>query len=441
MMNGKNDIKTIIDSKLSELTVSSVLENKILKSCQNKKRTKKKPLLIAVVIVLCIMISVPVMASRTGLFNKLLYLINTQTAQILQPIELVSESNGIKMEIIAAMNDNETAVIYLGLKDMEGKDRVDKTVDLYNYTVEGANMFTHQLVDYNQDTNTAIIRMIANGGRKLNGRKISVNVNSFLSGKEYYKEVDTGIILKDIANRVTKTIPLNMDNISGSGGNIFEELDKKGIINVLKTDETKILLPNIDFVSISNIGYVDGRLHVQTKWTGSIDDHGFLYLTNSSGDRINPSNIYFGIDEEGNTKYGSEYIEYIFKVKPTQIFKYNLYGEFVKNNNYIEGDWHTTFRIESVNSSQKTTNNVTLGDVKINKLTVTPIGLNINGVRGEIDNLDIDIIMKDNTVINCNHSISRKSNGILNMKYMFIKPIAVENIKEIKINKKAISFK
>jgi hypothetical protein len=45
------------------------------------------------------------------------------------------------MSVIAAMNDDDTAVIYLALQDLT-EDRIDRSVDLYDYFVRGANVFT-----------------------------------------------------------------------------------------------------------------------------------------------------------------------------------------------------------------------------------------------------------------------------------------------------------
>jgi len=35
-----------------------------------------------------------------------------EITQFLQPIEMISKSNDIKMKVIAAMNDEDTAVVY-----------------------------------------------------------------------------------------------------------------------------------------------------------------------------------------------------------------------------------------------------------------------------------------------------------------------------------------
>jgi hypothetical protein len=41
-------------------------------------------------------------------------------------------------------------------------------------------------VNYDEATRTATIRMMAGGGRELDGKKLTVQLNSFLSKKTYY---------------------------------------------------------------------------------------------------------------------------------------------------------------------------------------------------------------------------------------------------------------
>ena len=439
-MNRENEIKSAINTRLSELIISKELENKILNGCSNKRRTIGRPLTIAAAICLCLLISVPVVAANTGTFEKLLKLVSQQTAMKLQPIELVSESNGIKMEVVAAMNDDETAVVYLTLQDVAGKGRVDKTVDLYNYFIEGADSFTHELVNYDDKTQTATIRMLASGGKKLNGKKVMVSLDSFLSGKESFNKIDTGIVIKDIVDKSSEAIPLDMNNIPGGSGALFDELKQTGIINVLKTDETNIKITGIDFTKISNIGYVDGRLHIQTKWSKSIDDHGFIYLANSDGDQINPSNIYFGTDEKGRTKYGRDYIEYIFDMNAEQVSGYSLQGDFVKNNNYTEGKWQTTFKIQAVDGATKEVKNIDVGNTRIDKITVSAMGVNIFGRIQASKDLSINVTMKDGKTLFCDNSLSESSNGEAVTKYIPDGPIDVGNIKEVRINNELINF-
>lgn len=55
---------------------------------------------------------------------------------------------------------------------------------------------------------------------------------------------------------------LNQDQISGLGGKIANEMDKNSF-QVLRKDQTNISVPGVDWMHISNIGFINGKLHVQ----------------------------------------------------------------------------------------------------------------------------------------------------------------------------------
>ncbi len=439
-MNKRDSIKNIIDSRLSNLKLNDEFESKVL-SKANKPKTIKKPLAIAVAVCLFIMLTIPVMATAIPSFTALVSLLSSEVALMLQPIESVSEDNGIKMEVVAAMNDDETAVAYVTMQDLTG-DRVDQTISLDIFSITGASMFTNEVIAYDEKTKTATIRLLANGGRKLNGKKVALRVNSFLSGQHKYNEVETGVDLTGIHKNV-ETIPLDMNNIPGGGGMLFETLKSKSTIQILKTDKMDITLPGIDFVHISNIGFVDGLLHVQLKWSEtSINDHGYVYLTDASGNIIYPSNVSFGTDESGNTKFGNQYEEDIFDINSGQLGEFKLKGYFVTYSGYIQGNWETTFRIEAVAKSKQADCNIDLGNLKINSVSISPLGVSILGDNkgNRPDDIDISVIMADGSVQEFNSTTTYTDRGNFTRKYMPNSPLAIENVKEVIINGVIVKF-
>lgn len=440
-MRSDKNLKNIIDARLAELTVSHDLEDRIRCASLHKKRYIPKPWAVVVIVCICVMISIPVMASKIPVFQDLIRMIDPALAQFLQPIELVSEDKGIQMEVVAAMSDDETAIVYLTLQDLTS-DRVDRTVDLYNYSIDGANIFSHELVDYNEKTKKATIRMIANGGHQLNGKKVTIRVSSFLSGKDYYGQIATDINLADVVHETPKTMKLDMSNIPGGGGELYSEFEKMGTVDILKVDEKNIIFPQINFAQISNIGVVNGRLHVQTKWKESIDDHGSLYLLDADGERIDPSgSMNFGVDEQGNTGYGRQYIEFIFDVKPSEISNYSLHGFFIKNKKYTEGKWATTFRIEAADPSEKMACNIDLGHIKLDEITIQTMGIRVTGNITNPDQVVVEVMMKDGTEVVYNHAVSQGTKGNMSVKYFSTLPVDLQNMKEVRVNGKIVSFK
>ncbi|MEQ8200552.1 MAG: DUF4179 domain-containing protein [Syntrophomonadaceae bacterium] len=420
------------------IKTKAAMQSKLQRQSKMTARFVSRPLAITAIICLCMLVTIPVMAATIPSFNNLLYLVSPQIARFLQPIELSSQSNGIKMDVVAAMNDDDTVVIYLNLQDLT-EDRIDNTVDLYHYSLRSAATFTHELVDYDEETKTATIRMLASGASNLNGPKITFQLNSFLSGKKFYQDEKANVDMSNIAVYKPETIPLDMARIPGGGGPGFKVLKQQDEFSVLKPHQSnKQFGPEIDFVSISNIGYVDGLLHIQTDWqertNEKIDNHGYILLRNESGEEIHPyANLYFDVDENENTVYGNRYQEEVYKISPDVVGNYLPYGYLVKNGRYVEGDWSVTFNIKAVSDNVLLAEDARLDNAKIDELSVTPIGIKIKG-RASADEISVEVIMNDGMPAVFNHVISREENGITTIKYIADMPIDIRNIQEVRIN-------
>lgn len=434
--NMKNDI----DARLSSITVSDTFADKIQ---SNKITFSKKPkrLVITVAVILCITLSTTVVAANLPSFHKLLSIVSPQIFDNLRPVEISTESNGIKMEVVAAMNDDEMAVVYLTMQDLTS-DRIDKNIDLYNYNITGASEFTHEIVDYDTTTKTATIRMTATGGQDFNGKKINLSISSFLTGNKKFDKFNTNVNLADVLPAV-KTTQLNMSRIPGGGGDMFNDLQAKGKIDILKPDEMNIALPEIGFAYISNIGFIDDKLHVQVKWTkkeaenSNIDDHGSFSLITTDNKTIYPTNVNFGADEYGNTKYGNEYSEYIFDVSPQMVSDYSLVGEhFETNENYIEGDWQASFTIEAVKSTKKADCNINIDGITIKSVCLSPLGITLfaEGKKADDTNIEVSVPSINDKEQNFSKFFNSGYNQQLVIKYVSSEPLDIENIKTIYVN-------
>ncbi|OPZ94128.1 MAG: hypothetical protein BWY74_00799 [Firmicutes bacterium ADurb.Bin419] len=444
MMN--RTIKKVIDTRLANIKISSELENKIIDSPNKTRSTRKRPSVVVVAAVILVMLSVSVMAASITNFGKLLSIISPQVEQNLQPIKLSSEDNGIKMEVLAAMSDNNTTIAYISIQDLTA-DRVGDSIDLYNYSISKYNSATSEVIWYDAASKTAFIKLLGNGGKNLEGKIVTLQVDSFLSNKQSYKLFDTGIdLMKVIGSTTISTIPLDMKIVSGGSGDLFDEFRKRGIINVLKTDQTNIALPNISFAHISNIGIIDGKLHIQTKWTGGgIDDHGTFILANDSGDKTYPSSIYFSIDKNGKAIYGRDYIEFIFEINETEINKYKLFADhFTTYGHYTEGKWQNTFKLEAMEKDKEVDIDMYFGEFKVNRLSVSPIGVTLIGTGNTSDTTkDISVLVKmlNGRVYTLNSSVKNNENGKFTWKFMSLEPIKVMNVKEVSINGKVVELK
>ncbi len=475
-MNNQRTIREVIDSRLASLTLGDEYALPTINTTV-KPGLMRRPLVIAAAVCLCIALAIPVMAATIPSFNHLVSLVSPQIAQKLQPIELVSVSNGIKMEVVAAMNDDDTAVVYLTMQDLTG-NRIDESMNLLDgFSISGANMLTSEIVDFDAKTKTATLRLMGSGGDKLEGQKVTVHVNSFMSGKHVYREVDPGVDLTALLQdpettalaintppvgggelypsgdgaRWTVSLPqapettvFDMNNSPGGGGELYPILREQGTIEVLKKDALRIPLPGINFAEISNIGRVDGRLHVQVRWSrDGVENHGYLYLTDAAGNIIYPSNVSLNHKAEGTSKYE----ENIFELDKMDLARFKLKGFFVAYDRQIEGNWQTTFTIEAVTKAQEAACNIEAGSMKITRVAISPLGITVMGSgkphgADTSDNLAIAAIMTDGSrVDDFNTTNTLNENGKITIKYMPGSPLDVKNVGAVDINGTTIGFK
>ncbi len=442
--------ETIIKNALDSIyTPQHDIISGVEKGIQKKDSARgfKRYVSVGLAVCLCLILSIGAMAATIPGFKNLLPIVGSDFTLLLQPIEIACEDNGIKMEVIGAMNDDEMAVIYITMKDLAGA-RIDETLDIYNYRLTGTHIATCQMVHFDDTTKTATLRMQANGGKKLNGKKVRFQIDSFLSNLLEFDNLETGINLSDIKEAgESQTILLDTrDGISGGGGgDLFDKLLSQGTIKILAPDQKQIILPQIDFAYISNIGLVDGRLHVQTKWIGDgIDDHGDLYLVDSAGNAIctNSANIYFGIDKSGRSKYGRDYVEYIFDISNLDLDDLKLMGNFVSHGNYITGNWKATFKIQSVGEELQADCDIKYSALNISNVKVSPLGVTLAG-RGEFNKsitVPISIKMTDGSTQEIGSGICYSDSGKIRLKYISALPLDISGIESIVVNGTDVNF-
>lgn len=90
--------------------------------------------------------SITVGAAMNDDVKNLLWHISPEIAALLEPIESTVEYGGIKMEIVSAMQDEDMAVVYVTMQDVEG-NRIDETLDIYDYSMsKGRSLQLKELV-------------------------------------------------------------------------------------------------------------------------------------------------------------------------------------------------------------------------------------------------------------------------------------------------------
>ncbi|MBQ4105030.1 MAG: hypothetical protein IJC86_01420 [Clostridia bacterium] len=332
------DSIALIDEKYIDEAISEIPKVK-------KKGKVLKLTLVAVILIFCMTFAVPTFAVSTSMGYDVLYAMFPSVAQKLKPVQMSCVDNGIKMEVIAANVTDTEAQVYISMRDLTG-DRIDETTDLFDsYDIRRPfdSSATCSMVDYDASAKTAtfLIQMDWYDTRKLLGSKVTFSVKEFLSRKQEWNGYIDSINLSEVGD-AKETIT----NVSTRGGSYSDDeialLDEKSAY--LKPVNDGIITSPVDGVEITGIGYIDGKLHIQTYFDNIVDydNHGFIYLVDENGGFDYGEQSVAFWDEKG---VGS-YEEQVFDITPEELSKCRVYGEFVTSDSLTQGDWEVTFRLD-----------------------------------------------------------------------------------------------
>lgn len=200
----------------------------------------------------------------------------------------------------------------------------------------------------------------------------------------------------------------------------------------------------VNIMHISNIGYIDDKLHIQTKWTRYGKDHGYFYFTDSEGDdiKIRPSTVHFGIDESGNTMDRGDYLEYVFDLGKEGLDNISVKGYFVSSGKLIEGDWKVEFELESVGQEKEVSYDLDFGTWQLKDISVSEIGVTLLGTGKYDENQSPKIIinMSDGTMEEITSIYSFTNNKNIYLKAIADQPFDTTAIESISINGDVVIF-
>ena len=120
----------LIDA-IGEIDENKIINAKLFK-VKTRKKSVKRMIVIAAAIILCITVTVPVLAATVNPIYELVYKISPGLAQMMKPVQMSCEDNGIKMEVISASVYENEAAVYLLLEDMTDQNRIDENTDLFD---------------------------------------------------------------------------------------------------------------------------------------------------------------------------------------------------------------------------------------------------------------------------------------------------------------------
>lgn len=453
-----NRLKMHLDESLKEIKLSKELRNEILQQTVNKNASDKygrgrkgylKSAGIAAGFLVFFLTSVTVTGAKVPMIQNWLYHLSPQLTEILYPIEESCEKEGIRLTVIAGVNDQHNADIYFTIQDTEGKGRTKTKADFMDSAgIDGSSITNVELLSYDEESQTACYVLHESGGWGLENSRNRFHIRSMMVNKEKFDWYDTGIELADLVKTGADTASLDNyryggGSSTGMGPDIKPEVLKPDVMDISLGD-------HIDFVTISNIGIVGETLHIQTKWDTSFDNHGELWLLAEGNepeeyeDAVPYDKYYFytEADEQatGNNRF-THHIEYVYYLDDLGALEnYRLWSWMMKDGEIIDGNWEVSFVMGDLDK-------ITMeGDMEIAEaVQITPISVYVEGYGKDPEECDVVVRMEDGTVINLdarNIFIGRENSmegtEKWNLNFVADKVIELEKIEAVLIDGKEI---
>lgn len=314
------------------------------KTCVKIRHKGLKRFAIAAAAMLCVAVPLPAMtAFGSDIAYNLLYMASPAIAQTFKHVQKSCEDKNIRMEVISADIQGDEANFYIS---MQG-DKIDETTDLfdsYNIKCPFDSIGHVSFSDFDENTKTAyfVVNIKTMNGEKIPKGKVTFSVRELIFDKHEFKGAIDGIDLSEVPKN-----PPTMKEVNYRGYSSKDEIEVSDYSYLIPNTEP--LAVPIDGISVTGIGYIDGKLHIQTYYEDILktDNHGYVYLVEKNDKnkrRIGEdfADISFWDDE----RKGS-YDEKVFDIDDySDLENYSVCGKFWTSNGYESGDWEVTFKMK-----------------------------------------------------------------------------------------------
>lgn len=467
----ENNFKDSMDRRLQSVVLRPELRQSILEQCQPAAQPEKarcipwrrvlRQTAAVAAAAAVIMLSGVVGVAANPPLRRSLDKLGDDLLSLLQPVNLADEDNGIRMEVLAAMNDEDVAVVYLTLQDTEKRNRLDETVQLQDLCVraDGAIIDSEELFNqaevlwYDEETQTATIQLRSQAASKIAGKKISLLLHSFLSGEEREEMVNSGYTLEDVAHanaHPALLYPSEVEQYSVWGARMeaLTGLIDAQAMPVLTENGLQLTFEEYPWLRVSNAAVVDNMLHVQLAYdpeTGLYNECSVV-LGDKAGHRFDVSGANVSLEtvkQEGYHSYTTRE-EQIALVPGEMLFRdVYIYGDLVSYTHQQSGEWKTTFRLQPAQDTLSAACNIDMNPWKISHVTVSPIGVTMLG-EGEMysysSSLELEVFLKDGSMMEVDSVTTTSDGETVQCKSIFSRPARMEDIDFVKLNGHIIRF-
>jgi hypothetical protein len=369
-------------------------------------------------------------------------------SKLMDLFEAVNEAvvyDGIELRIVSAVADDDSVMILYTLKDLE-KDRISETTSVYDFSLSGAATLGTYPVDYDGKTKTATFCMAGDNGKEMKGKKLTLSISSFLdSAPMELHETNSSIYDLIREQRRVSGEPARGDYNAVEEGSYWNAQNQKGVglqdqlmeeegFLLLPEGAMNVTIPGVDWVTVTNIGWWDGWLHVQVKYDDekSQINHGYICLTDSKANELDNAIL--------NTPLPDGREEFIIETgSEEELANVYLSGVFTNYDSLNTGEWEATFKVKGVETKSFACT-VETDSVTIDRIVLSPLGVTVYG-KGNPDDEPVQIRMKDGTDI-VSEGFSRSGDaesGEFECKYKFSAPINILAVDSISLAGQKVS--
>ena len=434
-------VREAIDTNLADVRLSEQEKQEILARCRQQAAETHRPIrkmprrmvAVAAVFLMAVCLGGGVLAAAPELRQSLVVLGN-ETLQQLQPVNQVSEDQGIRMEVLAGIDDGNAAAVFISLQDTTGQGRIEPNSQLYTAEISGRGFTSGEVVQYDPQTQTVMLRLTADGQLELTDKKITVTTYSVLSGEQNLEPVDTGYSIGQLRNFCMGTQTREPDEIgcfSVSGP------DQEQAIQRVDHNEIKTLVPWEEPVKFEQApwgqlmaaGVVDGEVHLLVyadQDLGAVNQLSFDLL-NQQGQPVDCTKLNLEVGEpyqQGSYVSGNSLTEYVL-IPPegVELDALNLAVGGVFYENLIRGNWSTTFKLEPASEQLEYSVQKNMGGWTAKEICVSPIAVTVEGT-GDMDNViygtSVEVWLKDGAKLESNgSSVEVNKNGTVRFQQIF----------------------
>lgn len=457
-------IQLAIDRELGSIQLDASQKSAILAQCRPsltvapRHRPVRRVLAVAASFAAVMVLSVGTLAAAPELRESLKGL-SEDTIAILQPVNQVSEDQGIRMEVLGAVNDGGVAVAFLSLQDTTGQGRVSDTVRLMDCQIsDDLGIAIANVVSYDETTETAILRLEGMDGDADAGKKITVSARSLLSGEQQVSDESTGYTVSELiaSGPAAEYAPPEEGLIMGSMAGVddpenaeitleeIEQLKDSGKVPVLEPWAEGLKIDGVDWATVAAAAKIGNQLHIQYNTDsvlGGVNSLSFR-LKDSSGQILDLPMLELNIGprtELSRELYYTEINEYVlFLPEGQDVSDMEVVYSGTTYDSLTQGNWSTTFRLEQVKERLQSRQELDLGGWTVESVTVSPVAVTVRGsgdlwdLGGEIP--EVRVWLQDGTQVEASSAGTSIDGEDVTLNSMFNEILDLSQVKTVTLN-------